>query len=136
MNQRLRGFSASGFTLIEVMMVVAIIAILAAIALPSFNSQLIKSRRVDAQRAILEDVQALQRYFTANGRFATSAGGTTCGGTRPPATAFYTFSCAVDAGTGVVTFTATANAGTSQAADGNLTLDSRGAKTPSDKWKL
>ena len=136
MNQRLRGFAASGFTLIEVMMVVAIIAILAAIALPSFESQLIKSRRVDAQRAVLEDVQALQRYFTANGRFATSAGGTTCGGTRPAATAFYAFTCAVDAGTGVVTFTATPTAGTSQAADGNLTLDSRGAKTPSDKWKL
>ena len=136
MNQRLRDFPPGGLTLIEVMMVVAIIAILAAIALPSFQSQFIKSRRVDAQRAILEDVQALQRYFTANGRFATSAGGTTCGGARPPATAFYTFSCAVDAGTGVVTFTASPKAGTSQVADGNLTLDSRGAKTPSAKWKL
>ena len=55
----------SGFTLIELMIVVAVVAILAAIAYPSYREQIAKSRRADAQRAVSEAEQYLRRYFAA-----------------------------------------------------------------------
>ena len=59
----------SGFTLIELMVVVAIIAIIAAVALPSYQEHVAKTRRSEAGSALLEGAQALERYFSANGRY-------------------------------------------------------------------
>jgi len=133
MSKKLLGKAhAAGFTLIELMIVVAIMAVLVSIAFPAYNNQMIKSRRTDAERAMVEYGQALERYFTANGKYASS--GTTCGATLPSNSSYYNFSCAVDATSGVATITATAQTG-SQLGDGNLTLDSQGVKTPADKWK-
>ena len=62
----------SGFTLIEVMVVVAIIGILSAIAYPLYNSQIEKSRRSDARVALLEIAQAQERFFTMNGFYTSN----------------------------------------------------------------
>ena len=64
----------SGFTLLELMIVVVIVSILTAIALPAYNSQMAKGRRSEAVTALMQSQQALERYFSANGTYSSPAG--------------------------------------------------------------
>lgn len=61
--------NGTGFTLIEVMIVVAIIAILAAVAYPSYQEQVRKSRRGEAKAALLKTMQAQEKYYTQFNRY-------------------------------------------------------------------
>lgn len=63
---------AGGFTLIELMIVVAIVAILTAIALPSYNEYVRQGHRADARAGLLQAQQWLERAATANGTYPTS----------------------------------------------------------------
>lgn len=59
-----------GFTLVEVMVTVAIVAILAAVALPTYNKQIRKSRRGDAKIALLDMAARQERYNTTNFKYS------------------------------------------------------------------
>jgi type IV pilus assembly protein PilE len=63
---------AQGFTLIEVMIVVAIVGILAAIAMPSYNEYIRRGHRADARAGLLQAQQWLERASTATGVYPTA----------------------------------------------------------------
>lgn len=68
-----------GFTLVEILVVVAIVAILAAIAYPSYTDSVMKARRADAKTTLLELAQRIERFYSENHNYtdvADSVGGT------------------------------------------------------------
>ena len=75
MNQRIQ----RGFTLIELMIVVAIVAILASIAYPAYTSSILKGKRAEGRKAVAELLQQQERYMTQRNTYLafTNAAGTT-----------------------------------------------------------
>ncbi|EPP0708505.1 type IV pilin protein, partial [Acinetobacter baumannii] len=61
-----------GFTLIELMIVVAIIAILAAIAYPSYTQYKIRTNRADVQSEMMQTAQRLQSYYVINHNYTSA----------------------------------------------------------------
>jgi type IV pilus assembly protein PilE len=120
-----------GFTLIELMIVVAVIGILASIAYPSYLEYVKKGRRAAAQSHLMEIAQRQQQYLLDARSYASTL--TTLGVTTPDDVSdYYTISLEVD--DTPPSFTITAEAQGVQASDGNLTLNNTGSKTPTDKW--
>lgn len=64
-----------GFSLIELMIVVAIVAILATIAYPAYTSQIAKGRRAECRGGLLQSMQQQERYFTQYNTYVTFAEG-------------------------------------------------------------
>ncbi|HEY0845912.1 MAG TPA: type IV pilin protein [Noviherbaspirillum sp.] len=124
-----------GFSLIELMIAVAIVGIIAAVAYPSYTQYVLRSNRAAAQAHLSDIAQAEQQYLVDN-RAYTATLSDLNGMTTPAAVSkYYTVTITVDAGP-PPTFTATATpkAGTAQASDVTLTINQAGTKTPSDKW--
>lgn len=123
-----------GFTLIELMITVAVIGILAAVAYPSYQSYLIKGRRASAQSHLMDIAQRQQQYLLDARSYAPDL--TTLNLTTPTdVSTYYTITITKPAAT-PPTFTATATprAGTPQATDVTLSIDNTGQKTPAGKW--
>ena len=75
MNHAEARSAQAGFTLIELMVTVAIVAILAAIAYPSYQNHVLKTRRTAAQGCLLEHVQFMERAYTTNLTYEAAGGG-------------------------------------------------------------
>lgn len=126
-----------GLTLVELMVVVAVMAIIAAVAYPLYTAQAQKSRRADAKIALETVAMAQERYYTLNGQYAATLGslqvsGDIQGGTSDEG--YYSVAVAVG-GTNSEQFTATAAAlsGNAQSGDSacqTFTLNQLGTKTP------
>lgn len=129
--QVLRGKSSKGFTLIELMIVVVVLGILAKIALPAYQESVKKGRRAAAQSHLMEIAQREQQYLLDARAYASTL--TALGVTTPTDVAKY-YTIKVDVAGAPPSFTITATAQGTQASDGDLTLDSTGAKTPAAKW--
>lgn len=69
--------SQRGFTLMELLVVIAVIGILAAIAYPSYAAYVLRGNRADAKRILLESVQVLERNYTEASSYQTKSDGTT-----------------------------------------------------------
>ena len=65
--------SARGFTLIELMVTVAIIGILAAIAFPSYTQYVLRANRADAQAILMESAQFMERFYTTNNTYTIAS---------------------------------------------------------------
>lgn len=119
---------SSGFTLVELMIVVAIIGILASIAIPSYRQYVTKSRRAEAQAYMMTLSMNEEKYRVNNASYADH---TVLGVTN---TAYYTFT--ITAATNTYTITATAvGTQTNDSGCTPLTLDQSGGKGPTSCWK-
>lgn len=122
----------AGFTLIELMIVVAIVAILAMIALPSYQQQMMKARRSQAKADLTELAQQLERYYTVNRTYVgfdfTNSGITTSPRDGNP---FVAYAIAPDGAVAAAAYKLVATAQGPQGQDrcANLTLDVAGRKT-------
>jgi type IV pilus assembly protein PilE len=135
MQYRMRGMS-----LIELMVVVAIVALLATIAVPSYRQFLLRSHRAEAKSALLNLAAAQEKFYLQNNTYTTDLT------TAPPAGLGLTpttvnghFTVAIAAGANAAGFTATATAAGGQAQDthcATFTINQAGARTATsvDCW--
>lgn len=123
----------SGFTLIELMIGVVVVAILSSLAYPSYLEFVAKAKRTEGKAALLDAAQALERHFTNYNTYPSSlstAGVRTYSGDSA-AKAAYTIAIAAGASGSLAssfTLTATPANGHVDAKCGNLSLDQLGVK--------
>jgi len=131
----------NAFTLIELMVVVAIIGILASIAYPSYQDSVLKSRRRDAEGALLGLANAMERHYTETNAY-TGAAGTSGTPANTGAPRIFSDKSPIDgndkyydlkiqaATANTYTLRATPAGGQASDSCGNLEVTQTGAKTP------
>jgi len=126
-----------GITLVELLVVLAVVSILVVLAYPNYQAQMTENRRTDGQRILLEIMNEQQKFYSRNSTYTANlvAGGLNYpdpngDGTVPSENDFYFVSaqaCPTFNITECVVLTAVAQGG--QVVDGDLTYNSRNQKT-------
>ncbi|WPH20438.1 type IV pilin protein [Variovorax paradoxus] len=126
---------SSGFTLIEVMIVVAIIGILASIAIPAYNDYVRRGQLPEAFNTLSEYRVKMEQYYQDNRKYGTTdcADASSASGwnTFPTTVKYFTFTCALDTATGDTakqSYTITATGASSQAVGHVYTINERGQR--------
>jgi len=135
-----------GVTLLELMIVVAVVGIISAIATAGYRQYLIRTNRTDATSQLLRIQVGEEKYFLQNGVYvtdsatmATASGAGGLGVTTPSPGGYYTLSVAPRLAGNTSTYQATATAVGSQLADSvtcrTFTIDDQGTRTPADSTR-
>ncbi|MET0983015.1 MAG: type IV pilin protein [Telluria sp.] len=130
--QTARPSRGAGVTLVELLVVVAIVGVLSAAAYPAYGRYLLKNNRAAAQVHLMELAQAQSQYMADSRSYAASV--TALGMSTPAAvSAKYTIGIRLEDGPPAA-FTITATPVGAQLADGALSINSAGTRTPAAKW--
>jgi len=122
-----------GFTLIELMVTVAIIGILAGIGIPAYQSYMREARRSEGTSGLLEMQSLQERWRLNNTTYGTAANLATVG-TLPTST-YYTFSVTANSATAFTLSAAAQGSQTSDSGCTSLTINQAGVRTPIACWK-
>jgi type IV pilus assembly protein PilE len=121
-----RRLPQAGFSLVELMIVVAIIAILAAIAYPNYRDSVIRSARTEAKATMLRVQQCLERTYTLNSVYVPANCAVNTGDLKADR---YTLTLVVPSPARSYTITATPTAPFTDPSCGSLTITNTGVKT-------
>ena len=131
--------ASCGFSLIELMITIAIIGVLASIAMPSYVHYIARGKRAEAKQALLDNALFLETYYTTRGFYSTARDSNTAPVlpvTQVPSsgTAYYTIAAVVTN----TRYTLTATAVNAMASDGcgNLTLTNTGTQGVSGSYSV
>jgi type IV pilus assembly protein PilE len=126
---------SKGFTLVELVITIAIVGILAAIAMPNYKQYVIRTNRAAAQSQMMDIANREQQFLMANRLYVDAAELEASGYSLPPEVSTkYEYTISVDNDLSPPYYLITFSPIDSQATDGDLTLDSAGGKSPADKW--
>lgn len=119
--------TSRGFTLVELMIAVAVAGVLAAVALPSYREYVATARRADGRAGILSLAQAMERWYTERGTYVGATVGSTGIHPNKSSQGYYTLRIVAQDAT---TFRLRADPGGAQASDacGRFTYNQAGAR--------
>jgi type IV pilus assembly protein PilE len=133
-------YKLRGFTIIELLVVVLIVGILAAVAIPSYRNYVLRSNRIEGQTALNFVAQAQEKYYSTYNKYTNVMAGSPTTGLQIPATscnggstaANCRYQISITTTAGGANFTAKATPINTQSTDvcGTLSLDGLGEKLP------
>jgi type IV pilus assembly protein PilE len=129
-------WNSRGFTLIELMIVVLVVAVLASIAVPSYRQYVLRSHRTEAKAALLNVAAAQEKFYLQNNTYTTALTAAPPAGLGIAATTSNGYYNIAIGGANAATFSVTATATGTQTEDtacASFTIDALGVKSAKNK---